>query len=84
MQDVVYLDEGSEEVTEVYPIKVPSSSNLQSLVTPTSLSGSSPSPKSPYIVHPEGDLFHGLASELKDSRSVTSYIHVVEEDKGKQ
>lgn len=26
MQDVVYLDEGTEEVTEVYPIKVPSSS----------------------------------------------------------
>ncbi|XP_073304354.1 uncharacterized protein [Primulina huaijiensis] len=26
MQDVVYLDEGSEEVTEVYPIKIPSQS----------------------------------------------------------
>lgn len=24
MQDVIYLDEGTEEVTEVYPIKVPS------------------------------------------------------------
>lgn len=87
MQDVVYLDEGSEEVTEVYPIKVPSTSNLQSLVTPTSLSGSFPSPKSTYIVHPEvneGDPFHALASEPKDSRSVTSYVHLVEKDKGKQ
>uniref|UniRef100_A0A5B6ZA88 Uncharacterized protein n=1 Tax=Davidia involucrata TaxID=16924 RepID=A0A5B6ZA88_DAVIN len=37
MQDVVYLDEGSEEVTEVYPIKVPSVTNLQSIgTTPTS------------------------------------------------
>lgn len=33
MQDVVYLDEGTEEVTEVYPIKVVS--NTQSV--PTSL-----------------------------------------------
>ncbi|KAF5446538.1 hypothetical protein F2P56_032157 [Juglans regia] len=35
MQDVVYLDEGSEEVTEVYPIMVPSGSNLSS-VSPAS------------------------------------------------
>lgn len=27
MQDVVYLDEGTEEVTEVYPIKVVSNPN---------------------------------------------------------
>ncbi|KAK6271646.1 PREDICTED: uncharacterized protein LOC18591111 isoform X1 [Theobroma cacao] len=31
MQDVVYLDESTEEVTEVYPIKVPSLSNMNSL-----------------------------------------------------
>ncbi|KAG7949234.1 hypothetical protein I3843_13G051400 [Carya illinoinensis] len=30
MQDVVYLDEGSEEVTEVYPVMVPPGSNLNS------------------------------------------------------
>ncbi|KAA8543623.1 hypothetical protein F0562_021631 [Nyssa sinensis] len=45
MQDVVYLDEGSEEVTEVYPIKVPSVTNLQSVgTTPTSPPLSSPPP----------------------------------------
>ncbi|XP_021279191.1 uncharacterized protein LOC110412873 [Herrania umbratica] len=31
MQDVVYLDESTEEVTEVYPIKGPSLSNINSL-----------------------------------------------------
>lgn len=31
MQDVVYLDEGSEEVTEVYPIKI--TTNVQSSAT---------------------------------------------------
>ncbi|KAI8574131.1 hypothetical protein RHMOL_Rhmol01G0330600 [Rhododendron molle] len=31
MQDVVYLDEGSEQVTEVYPIKAPSLSNMHSV-----------------------------------------------------
>lgn len=33
MQDVVYLDEGSEEVTEVYPIKTPTGTNLHSVPT---------------------------------------------------
>lgn len=32
MQDVIYLDEGTEEVTEVYPIKVPSI--FQSIINP--------------------------------------------------
>ncbi|XP_040993424.1 uncharacterized protein LOC121240045 isoform X2 [Juglans microcarpa x Juglans regia] len=36
MQDVVYLDEGSEEVTEVYPIMVPSGSNLNSVSSASS------------------------------------------------
>ncbi|KAL0417925.1 UNVERIFIED_CONTAM: hypothetical protein Sradi_1206000 [Sesamum radiatum] len=30
MQDVIYLDEGSEEVTEVYPIKIATATNMQS------------------------------------------------------
>ncbi|KAL0460380.1 UNVERIFIED_CONTAM: hypothetical protein Slati_0665200 [Sesamum latifolium] len=29
MQDVIYLDEGSEEVTEVYPIKIATATNMQ-------------------------------------------------------
>ncbi|OMO82991.1 hypothetical protein CCACVL1_11606 [Corchorus capsularis] len=31
MQDVVYLDESTEEVTEVYPMKVPSLTNMNSM-----------------------------------------------------
>lgn len=43
MQDVVYLDEGSEEVTEVYPMKVPPLSNTHSVgAVQTTASPSSP------------------------------------------
>ena len=36
MQDVVYFDEGSEEVTEVYPIKLTTATNTQpSSISPT-------------------------------------------------
>ncbi|KAF5930674.1 hypothetical protein HYC85_031547 [Camellia sinensis] len=42
MQDVVYLDEGSEEVTEVYPIKVPPVSNMDSMGTIQNSTPSSP------------------------------------------
>lgn len=43
MQDVVYFDEGSEEVTEVYPIKLTTASNIQpSAASPT------PTPTVPY------------------------------------
>ncbi|KAL6519049.1 hypothetical protein OROHE_017473 [Orobanche hederae] len=41
MQDVVYLDEGSEEVTEVYPIKIATVTNVQS-------SALSPTPMVPH------------------------------------
>ncbi|PIN05667.1 hypothetical protein CDL12_21789 [Handroanthus impetiginosus] len=43
MQDVVYLDEGIEEVTEVYP--VPAVSRTLSLSPPSPMSPPSPSPK---------------------------------------
>lgn len=43
MQDVVYFDENNEEVTEVYPIKVSSSSNIQ----PHSTIPAPPAPKLP-------------------------------------
>ncbi|GMI81901.1 hypothetical protein HRI_001859400 [Hibiscus trionum] len=36
MQDVVYLDENTEEVTEVYPIKVPSLPNMNSMTSTSS------------------------------------------------
>ncbi|XP_057789669.1 uncharacterized protein LOC131006533 [Salvia miltiorrhiza] len=41
MQDVVYFDEGSEEVTEVYPIKLTTAANTQS-------SAASPTPTVPH------------------------------------
>lgn len=45
MQDVVYLDENNEEVTEVYPIKVSPVLNVQSSsTTATSLPSPTPPP----------------------------------------
>lgn len=45
MQDVVYLDENNEEVTEVYPIKVSPALNVQSSsTTATSLPSPTPPP----------------------------------------
>ncbi|KAL3531001.1 hypothetical protein ACH5RR_010323 [Cinchona calisaya] len=88
MQDVVYLDEGSEEVTEVYPIRVPSASNLQSLGTsPPSLPLSSTFPLPPYGATPQltrDTSSHPLSSsEPKDIfQSVTplsSYIPMPED-----
>lgn len=43
MQDVVYLDEGIEEVTEVYPISTPGVSKMLSVSPPSPTSPSSPS-----------------------------------------
>ncbi|XP_073142839.1 uncharacterized protein [Henckelia pumila] len=45
MQDVVYFDEGSEEVTEVYPINVTTPTSMQSIFTTSSL------PPTPTIPH---------------------------------
>ncbi|KAL9994800.1 hypothetical protein Hdeb2414_s0871g00956141 [Helianthus debilis subsp. tardiflorus] len=36
MQDVVYIDESNEEVSQVYPINNLSTHNLQSIIIPTS------------------------------------------------
>lgn len=43
MQDVVYLDEGIEEVTEVYPISGPGVSKMLSISPHSSTSPTSPS-----------------------------------------
>ncbi|KAK3188568.1 hypothetical protein Dsin_028129 [Dipteronia sinensis] len=56
MQDVVYLDEGTEEVTEVYPIKVVSNPN-SAPSTPTF-------PPSP--VPPEGTVLHTSPQITRD------------------
>ncbi|XP_065847072.1 uncharacterized protein [Euphorbia lathyris] len=63
MQDVVYLDEGTEEVTEVYPIKVVS--NTPPVVAPEASLGSnlrSPRDISLYPVPPPGILEHPQSS----------------------
>lgn len=66
MQDVVYLDEGSEEVTEVYPIRVPSTNNLQSLnVTPTLPPSLIPSPSTPRNTNPQS------SEAVQDYQAVT-------------
>lgn len=89
MQDVVYLDEGSEEVTEVYPVKVPSASNLQSLGTsPPTISLSLTSPFASHGGTPpvtrDISLHPVSSSEPKDVfQSVTplsSYIPMPNED----
>lgn len=43
MQDVVYLDEGIEEVTEVYPMSGPGVSKMLSISPQSSMSPTSPS-----------------------------------------
>ncbi|KAK3039867.1 hypothetical protein RJ639_028260 [Escallonia herrerae] len=53
MQDVVYLDEGSEEVTEVYPIKLPAAADLPSLsTTPASSPSPTPPPADLHTIYP--------------------------------
>ncbi|XP_027091618.1 uncharacterized protein [Coffea arabica] len=92
MQDVVYLDEGTEEVTEVYPVKVPSTSNLLSLgTTPPSLPLSLASPFASHDATPlvtRDIAVHPVpSSEPKDVfQSVTplsSYIPMPNEDLGR-
>lgn len=56
MQDVIYLDERTEEVTEVYPIKVPTVTNLHSVAAtphshlPSSLPFEGGSKMSPQLI----------------------------------
>lgn len=53
MQDVVYLDEGSEQVTEVYPIKAPSLSNMHSIgATETTASPSAQVEARSHVISP--------------------------------
>lgn len=48
MQDVIYLDEASEEVNEIYPLKVPLVSNsLPSAIASASAVSGPSSPESP-------------------------------------
>lgn len=52
MQDVVYLDENNEEVTEVYPIKVPPALLQSSSTTAISLPSPTPPPAAQFPTSP--------------------------------
>lgn len=52
MQDVVYIDEGIEEVTEVYPISMPGVSKMLSISPPSPTSPPSPAEVSPSVSPP--------------------------------
>ncbi|KAH6814179.1 hypothetical protein C2S51_023197 [Perilla frutescens var. frutescens] len=81
MQDVVYFDEGSEEVTEVYPIKLTTSTNMQP-------SAASPTPTVPHgamFQVPQNVSFNSVPSlELKEAPqtvgTVNPYIQMPGED----
>ncbi|CAK9134884.1 unnamed protein product [Ilex paraguariensis] len=87
MQDVVYLDEGSEEVTEVYPVKA-ATSNLQSLGATPTLTLSSPSAAVSHsinpIVTPDVSPLPTPSSELAQASQTvappSSYIHITEQE----
>ncbi|KAM7521962.1 hypothetical protein LguiA_011864 [Lonicera macranthoides] len=76
MQDVVYLDEGSEEVTEVYPpMKVSSGSNLQSVSPNPSRTPPSSSP-----LTPNSWGTHGSEPLSPAITPLSSFIHIPVED----
>ncbi|KAI7984289.1 hypothetical protein LOK49_LG15G01045 [Camellia lanceoleosa] len=85
MQDVVYLDEGNEEVTEVYPIKVPLVSNMDSMGTIQNSAPSSPTPavlcaRSPQVAQDVSPLHMPLQELANISPGVGSFIHIPEEE----
>lgn len=78
MQDVVYFDEGSEEVTEVYPIKITTPTNMQP-------SSASPTPTVPHGAMPQSQQNIAFSSapslELKESTGATNpYIQMPGDD----
>lgn len=85
MQDVVYLDEGSEEVTEVYPIHVTTPTSMQSIFTNPSLP---PTPTIPHgaVMATTEDLYHVSSPrlDLKEDypivNPVNPYIQMPAED----
>lgn len=76
MQDVVYLDEGSEEVTEVYPpMKVSLGSNLQSISPNPSRTPPSSSP-----LTPNSWGTHGSEPVSPAITPLSSFIHIPVEE----
>ncbi|KAL2225454.1 UNVERIFIED_CONTAM: hypothetical protein Sindi_2951100 [Sesamum indicum] len=82
MQDVVYLDEGTEEVSEVYPIKITTAHNTQSFGT---MSAGSPTPTIPQGAVPQSVSLGSMPSlELKEVpetvNTVNPYVQMPAED----
>ncbi|XP_031271608.1 uncharacterized protein LOC116129998 isoform X2 [Pistacia vera] len=73
MQDVVYLDEGTEEVTEVYPISIAPLSKMFSDSPPSPTSPSSPSKAPPSTSLPN-------PSSTKVPEEVTKEIFLVQSE----
>ncbi|GFZ01782.1 hypothetical protein Acr_15g0003910 [Actinidia rufa] len=86
MQDVVYFDEGREEVTEVYPIKIPPvSNNTPSIGTmQTSAPPSFPTPNaSPRVAHNVFSSLYAFTRTCRDFPSLSplsSFIHIPGEE----
>ncbi|KAL0435136.1 UNVERIFIED_CONTAM: hypothetical protein Sradi_0221500 [Sesamum radiatum] len=82
MQDVVYLDEGTEEVTEVYPIKITTVHNTQSFGTIPTVS---PTPTIPQGAVPQSVSLGSMPSpELEEVpqtvNTVNPYVQMPAED----
>ncbi|KAL0370884.1 UNVERIFIED_CONTAM: hypothetical protein Sangu_0406500 [Sesamum angustifolium] len=82
MQDVVYLDEGTEEVTEIYPIKITTAHNTQSFGT---MPAASPTPTIPQGAVPQSVSLGSMPSlELKEVpqtvNTINPYVQMPAED----
>ncbi|KAK6163888.1 hypothetical protein DH2020_000752 [Rehmannia glutinosa] len=81
MQDVVYLDEGSEEVTEVYPIKINvQSSGTMSAVSPTPTVPQGAIPQVTQNVSPSSVPSLDLKVASQTVHAVNPYVQMPAED----
>ena len=84
MQDVVYLDEGTEEVTEVYPLTSPGMSRMLSVSPRSSTSLRLPSEEPPSEAPPEAKEIFPVHIEPQESEDLSGDVqptaHQFEED----
>ncbi|PSR86250.1 Autophagy-related protein [Actinidia chinensis var. chinensis] len=87
MQDVVYFDEGREEVTEVYPIKIPPVTNnahsigtMQPSAPPSFPTPDTRSPRVAHDVSPLSTPSHDLADISPTFSPLSSFIHIPGEE----
>ncbi|EXC35224.1 hypothetical protein L484_022779 [Morus notabilis] len=75
MQDVVYLDEGTEEVTEVYPLTSPGMSRMLYVSPRSSTSFCSPSEECPSESPTEDKEIFPVYSEPQDNKEFSGDVH---------